>query len=580
MKKSKTNCKYNSNKICKCDFSSNYKKICVGENTCPEYHQIKTVIIKQNPQNSRAIINKEGVSSLETITLDLGYEKNNSVESVITIEDDNKIIDNENNSENSDTQKYIKDVHSIPSTILIKSIIDQWNEGDLIIPTFQRKFVWKIEQASKFIDSLMSNIPFPAIMLYQDINNKFHIIDGQQRIKSILYFTGNFQKDSIDPLDKKYVNFRLKGLSKDSPYFDKTFNGDNCFTEDEKRALRSKSIPITVITVDNPKDLSSIYSIFERLNSGGTPLTAQEIRNCICQGKFNDFLFDLNKNEKWQSFITSSYDHIHQKDIELILRFFALYDDMFLYKKPMKDFLTTYFKKVSDISDTEIEEKRNLFNNVVDAIYDNIGERPFHGKNGLNSSFVDSIMLAFADNLDNIPKDIKSRWFNLINNNKEFYSYVNKSSDSIKDLSSRIDLARNKLFDEVGEQEEKIIKLFELTVSAGTGNWLGDENLNYKEITTTNRRADFALRISGDSMSPDINDGDIVLVKSQPMVLSGRTGIFTYKNKSYCKKLLKSKALYLISNNKKYKAIKIEDEDQFYINGLVVDILPKDMFSV
>lgn len=363
-------------------------------------------------------------------------------------------------------------------------------------------------------------------------------------------------------------------------------------TDVEKRATsKSSIIPIPIVkqkaaaclgiqTNDYSDNLTSIYSIFERLNSGGTPLTAQEIRNCICQGKFNEFLLDLNRNKKWQSFITSSYDRTHLKDVELILRFFAIYDDINSYKKPMKNFLTNYFKKVISCSEEEITFKRELFENVVDAIYDNIGTRPFHGKNGLNSSFADSIMLAFSYNIDNIPNDIKSRWFNLIHNDKEFYSLVEKSSDSISDINARIEMVKNKLFDEIGEQETKIIKLYDLPVSAGTGNWLGDENINYEEISTANRRADFALRISGDSMSLEINDGDIVLVKKELEVLSGRTGIFTYKNKAYCKKLMKTKAIYLLSNNKKYKAIKIEDKDQFYVNGLVVDILPKETASV
>ncbi len=82
------------------------------------------------------------------------------------------------------------------------------------------------------------------------------------------------------------------------------------------------------------------------------------------------------------------------------------------------------------------------------------------------------------------------------------------------------------------------------------------------------------------SQPPEINNGDIVLVKKEVEVLSGRTGIFTYKNKAYCKKLMKTKAIYLLSNNKKYKAIKIEDIDQFFVNGLVVDILPKDTSSI
>lgn len=232
------------------------------------------------------------------------------------------------------------------------------------------------------------------------------------------------------------------------------------------------------------------------------------------------------------------------------------------------------------MTDDEINEKRKLFTEVVDTIYENIGSRPFHGKNGLNSSLADSIMLAFAHNLDNIPSDIKSRWFNLVNNNKEFYSLIEKSSDSANDINARIEMVKTKLFDEISEKEVKIIKLFDMPVSAGTGNWLGDENIDYEEISTTNRRADFALRVSGDSMSPEINNGDIVLVKKEQSILSGRTGIFTYKNRAYCKKLLKSKAIYLLSNNKKYKAIKIEDKDQFYVNGLVVDILPKETASV
>lgn len=458
----------------------------------------------------------------------------------------------------------------------IGTLLNMWNEGELRIPAFQRRFVWTIEQASKFVDSVMSGLPFQTVTFYKDKDEFLYIIDGQQRIKSLLYFTENFNKDSVDLLDKKYIGFKLKGLSKKSPYFEKTFNGVDGFSDVDKRALKNKAMPVTIITLKNPNDLTSVYYIFERLNKGGTPLKAQEIRSCICSGKFNDFLIRINKNEKWQSFITSEYDRIHQKDAELILRFFALYDCSSVYKRPMKDFLTEYFRKVKNSSQYEIEEKERLFLSVVDAIYDNIGSKPFHGTNGLNAAFADSIMVAFAHNLDNIPKNIKSRCYQLTHENRDFYSYASKSADDVKSVKNRIELAEEILFQETEEDAEKIIKLYNFPMSVSTPDWLSDEKLLYEEITVKNRRADFAIRINDDSMIPKINKGDIVLVKQEAKIKAGQMGIFTYKNHLYCKKYVKNKSVYLSSENPKQKTVRIEDMSRFFVNGIIVDILPKE----
>lgn len=466
------------------------------------------------------------------------------------------------------------DVTCDSKNIDVRTLIQMWNDGEIKIPTFQRKFVWTTNQASKFIDSVMSNLPFGSFIFYEDNDHFYHVIDGQQRIKSILYFTNNFDINKIDPLDKKYIGFKLTGLSKKSPYYQKTFDGtENCFSDTDKRTLKNRTIPITVITLDNPDDLTSVFYIFERLNKGGTPLTAQEIRNCICSGSFNDFLISLNKNQQWQSFITNEKDKIRQKDVELILRFFALYDYSNVYKKPMKDFLTQYFTKKRNINNDELKCKRILFEKTVDSIYKNVGKKPFHGLNGLNSSFVDSIMIAFANNLDNIPEDIKSRCETL-KRSEEFYSYCSKASNDAKSVINRLELAENILFGN-NSQDIKIIKLYDMPVSAGTGNWLGDEDIQFDKISVDNKQADFALRISGDSMSPTIDNGNIVLVKASKTIRSGEIGIFTYKNHAYCKRYLKTKAMYLKSENPKYKNIKIENAEEFYINGIVVGVVSK-----
>ncbi|WP_024347369.1 GmrSD restriction endonuclease domain-containing protein [Lacrimispora indolis] len=470
-------------------------------------------------------------------------------------------------------------IHHKTESTNIRTLITSWNDGELLIPKFQRRFVWTIEQASSFIESLMMELPIPTLMIYKDENQFQYIIDGQQRIKSILYFIGELDENSVSSDDKKFVKFKLKGLEPNSQYFEKTYNGVNSFNETQQRKLKNLTLPVTTITLDNPENIDQIYSIFNRLNTCGTPLTAQEIRYCVYSGSFNDFIYELNENETWQEFFTNKTDHTRQKDAELILRFFALHEQIFIYKKPMKAFLSNYFKEKRALNGEELEEKRNLFISTVESIHTHLGDNPFNIKNGLNSSVADSLLIAFSHNLDNIPYDIKHRYFDLIENS-EYDFCISQSANDVKSVKRRIELAEEILFKSSADVDLKIIKLYEVPASAGLGNWLDDDNLQYDEIETSNRRADFALRISGDSMSPQIMDGDIVLIQRQSTIRSGKIGIFTYKNNIYCKKFVKSRATYLSSINQKYKTIKVEEEDQFFVNGLVVEILPKEIASI
>lgn len=317
-------------------------------------------------------------------------------------------LDEDSESETEDN-KYISDVEQPNSAdLFVKSLIDLWETKDLKIPFFQRKFVWTLQQASLFIESLLSNLPIPALMFYKDASEYQYIIDGQQRTKSILYFTGAIKPDEVDEDNKKFLNFRLVGLADDSPYKNKTFSD---FDPSVRRKLLNRTLPITTVKVNDDKDLPKIFEIFRRLNTGGTPLTKQEIRNCICAGNFNEFLIELNKNIKWQLFITSENDRKRQRDVELILRFFALFDTYKQYKRPMDEFLTLYFQSHRDINESERKEKSILFDSVVTAIYNNLGRRPFHIKNGLNSGVCDAVMVSFANNINNIPSDIKDRFF-------------------------------------------------------------------------------------------------------------------------------------------------------------------------
>ncbi len=202
-----------------------------------------------------------------------------------------------------------------------------------------------------------------------------------------------------------------------------------------------------------------------------------------------------------------------------------------------------------------------------------LGEKPFHIKNGLNSSVCDAVMLAFANHINNIPENVDSNYEKL-KQNKDFYSYVSKSSNDVNSVVQRISIAESFLFPNLGEIRS--IKLYDLPVSAGVGNWMDDDNIPFELYQTNNLNADFAVKVSGDSMEPKICNGDILLIKKQSDILTSDIGIFIYYNKVYCKKFVKAKATYLMSLNQQYKPIRIEDKDEFIINGKVIDIIHID----
>jgi len=122
--------------------------------------------------------------------------------------------------ENEDESVEINyDIASYPSDFTLSGIAEMWKDGDIIIPDFQREFVWTRNQASLLIDSFLRGLPVPPVFFYVDEDNKNLVIDGQQRILSVVYFLeGYFGKESIQ--GKRQI-FRLSGLSEKSPYYNK-----------------------------------------------------------------------------------------------------------------------------------------------------------------------------------------------------------------------------------------------------------------------------------------------------------------------------------------------------------------------
>lgn len=145
---------------------------------------------------------------------------------------------------------------------------------------------------------------------------------------------------------------------------------------------------------------SSVYQIFERLNSGGRKLEQQEIRACIYHGEFNDLLSELNKKEEWRTLFGRKGAHIHLKDTEMILRFFALFFQHSSYEKPMKKFLNGFMSSNKHLDKYSKDLLVSLFYKTIDAIYINLNKKVFVLSSRVNVALFDAIMVGIATRLE------------------------------------------------------------------------------------------------------------------------------------------------------------------------------------
>lgn len=324
-------------------------------------------------------------------------------------EKEEELVVDENIEENEAFICY--DIAAYPSDLTLNTIKEMWDNNDIIIPEFQRNFVWTIEQSSLLIESFLLGLPVPQIFLYVDDKNKSLVIDGQQRILSIVFFLdGYFGTENIQ--GRRQV-FRLRGLDKRSSYADKRFQD---LDESLQRKLKFNSI-LRAINIKqlNPKDEStSIYHIFERLNTGGTPLKPQEIRNCVFIGEFSRLLKKLNEDKNWRKIIGKKTIDKHQKDVELILRIFSLIQTWQNYVKPMKEFLNLTMHAEKKGKSSRVQHFVENFPKATKLIIDKLGEKPFHIRGPLNSAALDSIFCTIIDNIEQLPKDIDQRYKKLI----------------------------------------------------------------------------------------------------------------------------------------------------------------------
>jgi hypothetical protein len=272
------------------------------------------------------------------------------------------------------------DLTATPNDFNVKTIIDFLGSNVFVIPTFQRNYVWDIKRASKLIESLVLGLPVPQIFLYEEARNKFLVIDGQQRLMSLHYFVkkrfprmdkrgqlrmmadGGVLRPEILADDEYFSNFNLQ-LPSPLPNQQNRLNRLNYETlGDHKTSLDLRTIRCVIIKQNAPpEDSSSVYEIFNRLNTGGVNLTPQEIRTSLYHSDFYQLLYEMNANAVWRGIIGLEYPDLRLRDVELLLRAAAMLIKGGEYRPSLTRFLNQFSKDMRRASREQLEAIKRLY---------------------------------------------------------------------------------------------------------------------------------------------------------------------------------------------------------------------------
>jgi len=311
------------------------------------------------------------------------------------------------------------DISASPNDFNIKTLFDFIGSGVVKIPGFQRNYIWDIKRASKLIESIIIGIPIPQIFLYEEAKNRFIVIDGQQRYMTIYYFMKKRFPRNEKRLELRVIFDRNKGIPdailNNNDYFTdfnlklpatqpnkvNKFNGLNYFTldEEDKVSFELRTIRNIIIKQNAPDDEHSVvFEIFNRLNSGGVNLKPQEIRTSLFHSSFYDMLYRLNLNENWRRLTPSSTPDLNMRDVEILLRGFAMLIDGSEYKPSMTKFLNKFSLKAKSFPEKNIDYLERLFLSFLEKVSTSDG-RLFYSKTGrFNISVFESIFVASCVN--------------------------------------------------------------------------------------------------------------------------------------------------------------------------------------
>lgn len=362
--------------------------------------------------------------------------------------------------------------------LAFKTLIDGFNDLLYVIPKYQRKYIWSKEQVENLAISLIRGLPIPPIYVYRNEKKQMEILDGQQRILSLfLYYKSKYIKNSTntqvelqrlmsdDRLNRSEISFEML-LEDEYPLKDVTYELKYREEDNEKiiditydrlpkeirRTVDYTTISIIEIKVDSENQKNRIlYKVFENLNSGGTELKNQELRNGVYQCKFYDMLHEINNtNEKWREIYGEK--HKHSRDVELLLRFAAIQYYFKLEDGCIKlyNYRNSYPKLLNDFSDEAIhfdETTIDMYRKNIERFIDKIeaGDR-------IPNLLLESLYIAsvYIDGDYTIENDFAKA----LGKDASYEKYIKSSSSSKSKVEGRLNYVYTELSNYVNGDKE------------------------------------------------------------------------------------------------------------------------------
>lgn len=341
-----------------------------------------------------------------------------------------------------DETPYVEfDISVSPADPTLELLANNIERQDIIVPFYQRKYVWKIEQASKLIESFLMGLPVPQVFLYVNDDDQLEIIDGQQRMMSVKYFFEGYFGEP-DNRGKRQV-FRLKGLAARSEYNGKTFNE---LSKRDQRRLRNSTLRAIHIKQLSPNTQNdSVFHIFERLNTGGTQLKPQEIRNAVYRGNIVGELERLNDNENWRYILGLKRPDKSQRDVEMVLRLFSLFEMWHEYEKPMLQYLNRKMGENREFDDERATKFKERFPVAVRLVKETLS-KPFRPRGVINSAMLEGVMITLLENPE-IDEDRLKERYAIFEKDADFEKYLYGATTDTQILRARIRRATEILCD-------------------------------------------------------------------------------------------------------------------------------------
>jgi uncharacterized protein with ParB-like and HNH nuclease domain len=289
-------------------------------------------------------------------------------------------------------------LHTDRLDVSFGEIMRMYEDKEIVIkPAFQRYFRWDEEQRTRFIESILLGIPIPPIFVAEDGDGVWELVDGLQRISTVLSFFGVLKSEDEGIKNKNNWEF-IKGERVESLEGFTYETIPNQFRLNIKRA----TCRVEILRWNSNYDMR--FELFNRLNTGGSPLTTQEIRNCIYRDispKFNDFLKKLTANQDFRKLIDLSNEQCEELyDEELALRFISLYNNLKKVRTSISQHMTKFMKDALENENFDYDGYERIFTQVFELLQP-LGRKVFRQDDGnFATALYDVVTIGVAENYD------------------------------------------------------------------------------------------------------------------------------------------------------------------------------------